>query len=194
MMTYFGYKFVQEIPLTRLKEFKEHRRLRVFYHKGCICVNCNIVGTKLIQGSGRGGLHWDIYADCGMALTVDHKIPKSKGGSDDLSNLQPMCAKCNTEKGNGETNYSKINSCIGHFCQWPRNKPGGGVKKEDLIKTVVLKEGMEVWRKKHQNKVKYTGIISKIVINPHTKELNYMVEGNKTSMYNFHKTYIKKSP
>lgn len=31
-------------------------------------------------------------------LEVDHIIPKSKGGSDDLYNLQPMCRRCNRSK------------------------------------------------------------------------------------------------
>lgn len=32
-------------------------------------------------------------------LTIDHIIPRSKGGGDDMENLQPMHKTCNSEKG-----------------------------------------------------------------------------------------------
>jgi hypothetical protein len=40
-------------------------------------------------------------ADCGFVvdLTIDHKIPLSRGGTDDLENLQFMCRWHNSEKG-----------------------------------------------------------------------------------------------
>lgn len=40
--------------------------------------------------------------ECGRSedLTIDHVIPKSKGGTDELGNLQTMCKACNLRKGN----------------------------------------------------------------------------------------------
>ncbi len=33
-------------------------------------------------------------------MTVDHIIPKSKGGKRNIENLRPLCRQCNNERGN----------------------------------------------------------------------------------------------
>lgn len=45
-----------------------------------------------------------VCAKCGKPLplektTIDHLIPKYRGGTDDMSNLIPMCKRCNKQKG-----------------------------------------------------------------------------------------------
>ena len=45
--------------------------------------------------------HFNFYSECGELFTVDHIIPKSKGGHPHkLENLQPMIAVNNWKKGN----------------------------------------------------------------------------------------------
>ena len=40
------------------------------------------------------------YCGTTEALTIDHVIPKSRGGGDSWENLTTACTKCNTKKGN----------------------------------------------------------------------------------------------
>ena len=43
------------------------------------------------------------------ALEVDHILPRSKGGEDDISNLQALCYSCNAMKGNkDDTDFREV--------------------------------------------------------------------------------------
>lgn len=52
-------------------------RWQIFQHDGYACVEC---------GSNQD-------------LTIDHRLPISRGGSNDPSNLQTLCRSCNSRKG-----------------------------------------------------------------------------------------------
>lgn len=69
-----------------------------------VCVSCGLVGTQMILDLNPGDQapHFNLYAEeYGrlVLMTKDHKIPKSKGGADELANYQPMCSTCNNLKG-----------------------------------------------------------------------------------------------
>lgn len=97
------YRFDREYDLTsKLPKMREHRRLSVFHHKGTACanINCHRVGTRIIAGTDRGGnFHIDVYTNDLVLMTVDHVMPRSKGGSESLDNKVPLCQVCNSWKG-----------------------------------------------------------------------------------------------
>ena len=182
----FKYEIIKTMPLSSLENYKEHRRLRVFYNKGVICVSCGLEATQLAVGKEKNGsLHVDVYTDDFYPLTVDHIIPKSKGGSDELVNLDPMCARCNFAKGNKLDWDGVINGSFKKPQEESKWIIGNGdffeIRKTDVGKNVYIKKGGK------KRKFKELGTISKFVTNPHTGETNFMIEGNEKSMY-----YIKR--
>lgn len=68
-------KYVQTEP--RRRRMSQKVRRAVYERDGHVCLHC---------GSTE-------------KLTVDHIFPVSRGGADDLSNLQTLCHSCNAKKG-----------------------------------------------------------------------------------------------
>lgn len=85
-------------------------RYKVFKSKGVCCVKCNIEGkffakerTYTKKESKIISWHMNLYAidkdGNEVMLTKDHIHPVKLGGPYHLSNYDPMCQPCNTEKG-----------------------------------------------------------------------------------------------
>ena len=73
------------------------------------CVSCGLEGTHFAAERTarknqplKESYHLNLYAMKNgkeILMTKDHIKPLSKGGPDELSNLQTMCCKCNSKKG-----------------------------------------------------------------------------------------------
>lgn len=83
---------------------------KVFKHKGIKCPCCPIQGEyfalEKTPGNGKSkynNWHFNLYGTDAFGrevmITKDHITPRSKGGPNELKNLQPMCMVCNTKKG-----------------------------------------------------------------------------------------------
>lgn len=83
--------------MTIREKRNEFYKMRDFFG---VCVRCE----------GKSGL---------INLEIDHIIPKYQGGWDDITNYQPLCAKCNASKG-PETIDWRLIFCEGHNIEMPK--------------------------------------------------------------------------
>lgn len=94
-----------------------HRRFRIFYKKGISCVHCGITANAVVKwhrvNQIDDGIHYDLFYlgknKKNTLFTIDHIIPKSKGGKNNIENLQPMCYDCNNKKDDKIIKYEIIN-------------------------------------------------------------------------------------
>jgi ATP adenylyltransferase len=82
----------------RLQEYLKKRGATIWEHRRKS--SGYISGTVRYEVLKRAKFHCDL---CGIAadqkaLEVDHILPRSKGGNDDLSNFQALCYSCNPMK------------------------------------------------------------------------------------------------
>lgn len=83
--------------------------LKSFAIHGCKCARCGREGNAVVVWiDNGGGQHIDLFAihqgyQRPILMNRDHIIPKSKKGPNSEWNYQTMCVKCNTKKGNRET-------------------------------------------------------------------------------------------
>lgn len=109
-----------------------------------------------------GTLRWQVITRamgrceaCGVsalirALEVDHIVPRSKGGSNDIENLQALCSTCNVQKLDREaTDFHAAHTEFAHRrvgCRICDAAPPDG---EDLAMIVDLPSGLAVAPRRH---------------------------------------------
>lgn len=90
-------------------------RLRTFSEKGITCTKCGITGQYFVKErtrlnkkqkllrkkKGYDAFHLNLYAIKDgeeILMTRDHIFPKSRGGTNSITNSQTMCKTCNELK------------------------------------------------------------------------------------------------
>ena len=102
------YRYIDEHPGDLRMDYGGYnfslRRTVVHKEIGLICVHCGLEGYHYALEDCHGGLHLDLYSilpdGSERLMTIDHILPKSKGGPNELSNYQMLCTVCNRNKGN----------------------------------------------------------------------------------------------
>jgi len=104
-----GWVVQKVMPLDYINSnyVKNHRRLQVFAIKGieCSVPGCSCKGAFFVERADFNksgivrGIHVDLYTVNFKLMTVDHHIPRSKGGANTLANKVPMCESHNSKKG-----------------------------------------------------------------------------------------------
>lgn len=90
---------------------KENKERFSFYTKRRIYTKKNAVGFHTFEEWNELKKKYDYMCLCCkqkepfIKLTEDHIIPLSKGGSNDISNIQPLCGSCNSIKHTKTINY-----------------------------------------------------------------------------------------
>lgn len=111
------------------------------YINSTTCVHCGLVGTYFAvekHHASDKSWHFNLYGvDASgkeVMITSDHIIPKSKGGSNNLPNRQPMCSPCNTAKGS----FDSVEEGITHTKEKEK-----GVRKELGLKLIKARESVK---------------------------------------------------
>lgn len=118
---------------TKIDEYSKKRGERIWQHRK--------LSSGLISGTVRYGVLKRAGTRCELcgvsneikALEVDHIIPRNKGGSDDISNLQALCYSCNAMKRDrDDTDFTKVRESY--------NKRNDGCMFCDISKERVIHE------------------------------------------------------
>jgi hypothetical protein len=79
---------------------KNHwRHLIISENLVCPATNKVVAYCSYEMNKKAESFHYNFYSEEGELFTIDHKIPKSKGGTNRLDNVQPMLQEPNSDKG-----------------------------------------------------------------------------------------------
>lgn len=93
-----------DLPKSTIERWEEHERVakaaRIQRHKEWLVLeNLRIAASKMLPEIAKHDGTLCRHCGATQKLTVDRIIPRSRGGTNDLDNLQLLCRACNSRKG-----------------------------------------------------------------------------------------------
>ena len=101
----------QVFGMGKFNKYGKKENLKFFAKKGTTCVSCSKKAEYIIITCCKAGHNIPrLFTKDMYMLTMDHIIPRYHGGTNSLSNKQPMCSFCNQNKADSlELSYSTNN-------------------------------------------------------------------------------------
>lgn len=114
------------------------------------CCQCGLKATHVVKYQQLKDLnktkHINLFGDSedgAVLITVDHILPIALGGADKITNLRPMCAICNRNRGKNLTTDELTDILLKIH-----NHVSGGTRKKNFFKFMKKKyQPMATWAK-----------------------------------------------
>ena len=99
----------------KLIQYEDKRGVKIWEHRATDREAISgSVRYKVLLRAGRRCESCGVSVDV-KPIDVDHIVPRSLGGKNDVSNYQALCWECNTNKGNKDnTNFSELEKLYAH--------------------------------------------------------------------------------
>jgi 5-methylcytosine-specific restriction endonuclease McrA len=112
------------VTSLRLRTFRRAHKCGKMYCMGCN-VQASFFSIDSFKNSSQNSYHLNLYAkgpDGNILMTHDHRIARSLGGADNISNTTMMCSPCNGKKSRTETSLINERRFIDTHIEDPEKK------------------------------------------------------------------------
>jgi hypothetical protein len=115
--------------------------------------------TKILERDDYTCQKCGFKSEEGEGLHVHHKVPRSKGGSDDSHNLNTVCVDCHSDVHHGSKRSPRWNQSAsdnlreaGEWAEWAVNNPADAIEEirdssNEPLHIESVKDASKVWWK-----------------------------------------------
>jgi 5-methylcytosine-specific restriction endonuclease McrA len=107
-----SYAFIEEMPFSFIKNHNKGFSLSYISRTDMTCSCCHNKAEYFIHCMSHKRHYHILFTKHMEPLTVDHVIPRARGGRDSETNFQVMCQFCNVLKGDDIISMEELRSKV----------------------------------------------------------------------------------